>query len=217
MALMRLGVDPEELESSPQITDMLTRTFGKFYRNPTIAYLKASGTPEAKDFLKVWREIPKGDSPRISLEAVCIAAQVNPLTILGAILHAAKNLKAQESALRAIVAHPDVVQATIDSATKGTPLVIAGKVQVGEDGKPILIGGGDVTAQKIMHEAIGFLPTKQGSQLTVNLLGGSKAKDDDEGTDDADAAFDEAFGSPSEIAGQLEKWGEQRRQLTDGR
>lgn len=218
---MRLGVEPEDLELVPKVSDMIAdalgRTKGGFPRNEFLNYLSASKSEEAKAFLKTYREVPQRDRASLSVEAICVAAEVSPLAIVGALFDGVKDMNKMRSALKAMVAHPDVVQATIDSATKGTPLVIAGKVQVDKDKKPILIGGGDVAAQKLMHEAIGFLPTKQGSQLTVNLLGATKHTSDDEDTNDADEAFDAAFGSPGEIAGQLESWGEQRRALTDGR
>lgn len=214
-------MDQEELEAAPRITDILVRTFqsrgGRVPRIQTIEYLQASTSLEALAFLNVYREMNVTDRACVPLEAICIAAKVSPLAILGAVLMAAKNLKAQESALKAIIAHPDVIDATIDAATQGTPILIGGQPVLDKRGRPILSGHGDVKAQTILHQAIGFLPTKQGSSIAINLLGGGKSKDGDDEDSDADAAFDEAFGSPGEIAGQLEQWGTNRRALTDGK
>lgn len=187
-------MDLDELDAAPRITDILVRTFnsrgGRTPRLQTIGYLTASESPEARAFLKVWRELPVGDKDRIPLEAVCIAAKVSPLAILGAVLMSAKNLKAQESALKAIIAHPDVIDATVRSA----------KTAVG------------FSDRKMLHEAVGFLPTKQGSQIAINLGLGKSKDDDDEGDDEK--SWSEAFPT---IAGELESWGENRRKLTDGK
>jgi hypothetical protein len=124
---------------------------------------------------------------------VCLAAKVSPLEILGAILMAAKNLKAQESALKAILAHPDVIDATVMTASLPGPAGFADR--------------------KMLHEAVGFLPTKQGSPISINFGMGGK-KDEGGDRDDDDVAFEEAFPT---ISGELEGWSDARRLLTEGK
>lgn len=197
-ALERIGVDLDDLEAAPRITDILASAFSTGKRIPrvqTVNFLAASPAPEARAFLEVYRELPIRDRESLPLEAICIKASVNPLAILGAVLMAAKNLKAQESALKAIMAHPDVIQSTIDAAK--------------------LIGPNGTADRKILHEAVGFLPTKQGSNIAINL--GMGAPQESDGEDDDDKAFDEAFGTPGEIGPQIEKWSENRRLLLEGK
>jgi hypothetical protein len=182
----------------PKITDILSRCFGngrQLPRQAILNYLSASGNDSSRRFLDTWREIPKKDLEQIPIEAVCLKAGVSPLEILGAIILAAKNLKAQESALMAILAHPEVLEATIQSA------------------KDVKFGMAD---RKTLHEAIGFLPTKQGSNIAINLLGpGSPSRsDEDDDREDDDRAFEMAFPT---ISGKLEEWSENRRLITDGK
>src|SRR6185312_13530298 len=81
-------------------------------------------------------------------------------------------MKAMESALKSILSHPDVVQTTIDSAN--------------------LLGPAGTADRKLMHEAIGFLPTKKGGDFNINFGFGRPKEERDEDTD-ADADWDEAF------------------------
>jgi hypothetical protein len=217
-ALERIGVDLDDLEAAPRITDILASAFSTGKRIPrvqTVNFLAASPAPEARAFLEVYRELPIRDRESLPLEAICIKASVNPLAILGAVLMAAKNLKAQESALKAIMAGPALIDATIDSATQGTPILVDGVPVLDKRGRPILAGHGNDKAQKMMLEGIGFLPTKQGSNIAINLGMGQQAESD--GEDDDDKAFDEAFGTPGEIGPQIEKWSENRRLLLEGK
>lgn len=196
-ALERLGVDLADLEAAPRITDILSSAFSTGKRVPrvqTINFLAASPAAEARAFLEVYRELPVRDRESLPIEAICIKAEVNPLAILGAVLMAAKNLKAQESALKAIMAHPDVVDATVNAA--------------------MLVGPNGTADRKILHEAVGFLPTKQGSNIAFNLnVGPGGKKDEDDDSDEVDS-FNEAFPT---IAGELEGWSENRRLLTEGK
>lgn len=195
--LRRLDIDPEEVASAPKITESLQSCFGKFTKgNPReqiINYLAVSDAPEARAFLKSWRGIAKSDTERLSIEAVCVHALVSPLAVFGAIVMAARNLKGQESALKAILAHPDVIDSTVLSAK--------------------LIGPAGHADRKILHEAVGFLPTRKGSEVEINFFG-KKADKNDDSSDDDEEAWDDAFPS---ISGNLEKWSENRRAITDGK
>lgn len=183
----------DEYDAAPRITEILQRVFPVKAGRPIaqiINYLSASDSSSARLWLQEWKKISEKDRIVLPIEAVCIMAGVSPLEILGAVLMAAKNLKAQESALSAILAHPDVLKSTI-KASKGK------------------FGFSD---RKLLHEAVGFLPTKNGQSIAINI-GGSKS-DDDEDSDDDDKAFDDAFPT---ISGKLEVWESRRRSLTDGR
>ena len=196
--LLRLDISAAELSRTPQITDMLKGAFGT--KDKAIAALRFSADPAANSFFEVFDELSGVDQKAIPIEAVCLKAQISPATVVGAVLMAARQVKGQESALRAILAHPEVVKATIRSAKL-----------IGKDGD---------NSKKMLHEAVGFLPTKTGQNINVNLLGGNPqygAPQLEEGEDleDDDASFREAFPSVNQ---NLEEWSENRRTLlTDGK
>jgi hypothetical protein len=194
--LRRLDIDPKEVAEAPKVTDILVRCLGgsekKIPRKQILNYLSASPAPEAAKFLRSCREIPKADLERLTLEAICVHAHVSPLAVFGAVVKAAGSLKSQESALKAILAHPDVVDATVETAKFLGPL-----------------GHAD---RKILHEAIGFLPTRKGGGVEINFFG--KPKENEDEPDDDDKAWDEAFPA---ISANLEGWAENRRSLTDGK
>lgn len=192
--LRRLDIDPEELAAAPKVTDILIRCFsGKRQTIPRaqiVNYLSASGTPVARQFLAAWRSISKADLDRLSIEAVCVKAAVSPLALLGAVLMAAKLLKAQESALKAILAHPDVVDATVDTAK--------------------FLGPAGHADRKLLHEAIGFLPTKEGG-MEINIGFGRPAEEKDKETD-ADDSWDDAF---PPLGDGVKTWSAQKHALLE--
>lgn len=165
---------------------MLKRVLGAAHK--AVDALRFSQDPQAIAFLEVYDELPVCDRENyLTLEAICLKAHVSPSAILGATLMASKQLMAQESALKAIIAHPEVVDSTITAAK--------------------LLGGDK--DRKMLHEAVGFLPTKPGNSINVNLLGGNpqyqNTPEDDEGE-----SFNEAFPS---INADLEQWSDNRRKL----
>lgn len=193
-----MDIKREELERIPKISDMLKGAFGS--TSKAIAALRFSEDPSAISFFKVFDDLNGVDQKSIPIEAVCLSAKISPATLLGATLMIARQVKGQESALRAILAHPEVVRATIKSAK--------------------LIGKEGDNSKKMLHEAVGFLPTKGGQNINVNLLGGNpqygpKQLEGDDEEDDDDASFAEAFPSVNE---SLEEWSDNRRALlTDGK
>lgn len=197
--------------------EILTRCFGapKFGawpRSQVLAFAAVSTQPCAVAFTKSVREIKKADLAMLSFEALCVRARINPVELLGAILMAAKSMKAQESALKAILAHPDVVQATVDSASVGPPVLVNGKPVFDENGKVLRHSYGDVGAQKIMHEAVGFLPTKKGGGVEINFGFGRPPEERDEDTD-ADEDWDDAFPA---LGDNIQEWSADKHKLLEG-
>jgi len=189
-----MRVKKEDIDLVPNITDILTSALGSgstnFPRKQFLNYLTASSDPAALEFLRCYREL-KSDADRVPIEAICIYAKVNPVQLLGSIMLSAKEMKGKESALKAIIAHPDIVQSTINSAK--------------------LLGPNGASDRKVLHEAIGFLPTKNGAQFSINLFGGvSSGKTEDDDGEASDAALDDAFPM---ITGSIEQWGNDRKNL----
>ena len=188
-ALFRFGVRKEELAKSAQITPILDSALGKWRK--AIDLLRFSADENAKQFLEIYDQPPKVDRDRVPIEAICIKAEVNPAAILGATLMAARQVSAQESALIAITEHPQVVKDTITFAG--------------------LAGGSK--DRKMIHQAVGFLPTSKGVSMNVNLSGGNPQFGGAEsGGDDDEDSFEQAFPS---LNANLENWGNARRRLLE--
>lgn len=194
-ALRRMEISPEDLAALPVISDTLQRAFSpnrpnEFPRKEVINFIACSPDADAQAFLETYRELPKLDRDRVPIEAICLKAQVNPLKLLGVIVASANAMKKQESALKTILAHPEIVDATVNAA------------------KNTLFGAQD---RRMIHTAVGWLPTKQGSSIAVNIDNRAASKGED--SDDADeASFDEAFPLISE---KLSEWSENRRLLAE--
>ena len=139
------------------------------------------------------RKVKEQDRNKLSFEAMCVFARVNPVEMLGAILMAAKSMKATESALKAILAHPDVVDATVKTAkVKG------------------LTGQAD---RKLLHEAVGFLPSKKGGGIAINFGFGRPAEERDPDSD-ADQNWDDAFPPLGEA---IQEWSSEKHKLLEGK
>ena len=129
--LRRLDIDPAEVALMPrEPAEILTRCLGDGKRLPRqriLSFAAVSNDAVAVAFMGAIRKIPALDLKQLSFEAMCVRARVSPVALMGAVVVAAKSMKATESALKAILAHPEVVQATVDAATEGTPVLVGGK------------------------------------------------------------------------------------------
>lgn len=195
--LARLDIDPDEVALVPrEPCEILTRCFGKpkhgvWPRTQILTFAAVSTHPCAVAFTKSLREISQQDLKCLSFEALCVRSRVSPVELLGAILMSAKSMKSQESALKAILAHPAVVDATVKTAKiKG------------------MVGQAD---RKLLHEAVGFLPTKKGG-MEINIGFGRPAEERDEDSD-ADEDWDDAFPALGE---QVSQWSGQKHKLLEG-
>jgi hypothetical protein len=215
--LRRLDIDPDEIKLIPtEPAEILIRCFGngnlkEFPRKKVFAYIAASPQPVCQKFITTIQSITKLDSDKLSFEAMCVYAKVNPLELLGAILMSAKSMKATESALKAILAHPDVVQETIDSAKSGDPVMANGAPLLDKDGNLIRYRG-DIAAQRIIHEATGFLPSKKGGGIEINFGFGRPAEERDEDSD-ADDDWDKAF---PPLGDAVQGWSQSKHLLLEG-
>ena len=194
-ALRRCGIKQSDLETAYPISDILE---GQSSPELIAPRLRASKSEHAEKWLKYWDGLPKMDRKYLSLEAVCVGADVSPESMLGAIVVSLRERTLQKSALKAVLAHPEIMDATIVSASLPGPA-----------------GHAD---RKMLHSmpAIGFLPGPQGSQFQVNLgvlnappQPQQRALPD--GDDDDDSADINQVLLP--ITGVLEGWNNDRRAL----
>lgn len=190
VALRRLRVKPEDLESSPQITPVLRRTVGSVAKS--ISLLRFSEDPQAQKIVESYDQANKCDRDIVPIEAFCLRTNVNPAAILGLVIMSMRNLSAQESALTTMMEHPEVVRSTIQFA-KEIP--------------------GASKDREMIHQAVGYLPTSKGSSIIVNLPGANpqfnQAADDE---DDDDSSFRLAFESEQN---EIEGWSNSRRRLLE--
>ena len=205
MALRRLGVTKKELDRAPQISDMLARAYGRqtsegdiLPGNPKCAIddSRLSSDPVAGKFLEVYDRIPKSDVDRISIEAICIKAQVSPQEFLGHVFLMRQSLAKAESSLVAINAFPSVVQKMVESAS--------------------ILGPNGVQDRRTLaqHPAIGFLPSPKGMIMNVNLFDSNAKPSEEEEEGDDDAIFNATFSGKT---ADLEEWADNRRTLLDDR
>jgi hypothetical protein len=189
--LSRYKIGKRAYEMSAKIGDVIYRAIGG--RQRAIETLKFSKNPDAQKLLAFCERLAWGTRETIPIEALCLAAGVDPTTIAGALVLAARDVSRLESSLITLDKHPDVVRATAFYA--GLP----------DNSKD----------REMFHKAavVGWLPTPKGSSVNVNVFDPRQAPSEDE-DDDGVPTLEGVFGSdPMEI----ENWGERRRLLTQGK
>src|SRR5438552_6919090 len=144
-AYRNLGVDPNRVMLEPKITPHLRKLPGglKF----AIECLMASDSQEARAFVVHYYEwgLSQQDRDLLPIEAFCIAIGVSPWRLLGVITETAGRLGANLGAVLAAMAHPDIVQTSIEQAK--------------------LPGG--ITDREMQLKHMQFLPLPKGSQVNV--------------------------------------------------
>lgn len=154
--LRKLGVTPEQILALPQITPYITRQL-KLPRERVIGLLRMSSDAEVTRFLEAYDShlVPEEQRANFNYEFYCAASGLSPLRLLELLAAQIVRQGAQHSALTAALRHPEVVQATIDSA-----------LVLGPDGK------GD---RDTIHKAVGFLPQPKGAQTTIQIQANAHA------------------------------------------
>lgn len=196
-ALRRYGITDEQISRCAEISPSINRVLSNAPNGLTaiervIGFLRFSEDPAALAIVESWDTANPGDRRYFSIEMLCVKTEVNPLQVLGATIHAARQVMAQESALRTIMEHPEVVESTIKFA-KALP--------------------GAFKDREMIHQAVGYLPTSKGMSMNVNLMGGNPqfSKQEEEGEDD-DESFASAFPS---LNGDIEQWSNNRHKLLE--
>ena len=211
--LLRLDIDPEQVALAPkEPSEILTRCLGtssKLPRERILSYTSVSRHPCAIQFTNAIRRISPFDLKFLSFEAMCVYARVSPVDVMGAVMVSAAAMMKAEGKFKAVLAHPTVVQSTIKAATDEIPIVVT------RDGEREIVGysNGDIAAQRLLHEAVGFLPTKKGGGIEINFGFGRPAEERDEDSD-ADADWDDAF---PPLGDEIKAWSEQKHRLLEGK
>jgi hypothetical protein len=153
-ALERLGVTPAQLAAASDITSVLK----DIPKGRMIAFkaMRFSSSPAIKTFLKRYGKVPEGDRPYLSIEAISIAADIEPTYLLGEIMLAMREHSVTKYKLRAIVGHPEIIESRL-------------KFAKGEHGYR------DRDAVDIM---MGALPGRQGGSTFINKFFAGKSGDE---------------------------------------
>jgi len=160
-ALTRLGVIWRDVERQPLISPLLRQIWrqldqaskasgqpiGTLPTNPYY-YLHASDSPEARKVLDSYYSISKSDRKFLPIEAFCLAAQVSPLRVLEVIVATCIRVGATSSSVIAAVAHPRVVEKTVEVALTD-------------------YGHAD---RETLHKATGFLPAPKGAHTSIQIV-----------------------------------------------
>lgn len=148
--LRKLSLTPEQILALPQITPYITRHL-KLPRSRVLDLLRMSSEPEVARFLEAYDSplIPDEQRSNFNYEFYCAASGTGPLRLLELLGAQIVRQGAQHSAITAALRHPEVVEATIESA-----------LLVGPDGR------GD---RDTLHKAVGFLPQPKGAVTNINL------------------------------------------------
>jgi hypothetical protein len=147
-----MGVRQEEIAQCPPLSPI----FGN--RSNILAAVQAlrfSVDPVAAKFLTTFDALPVEDRRHLSdslLEAVAVKAKVDVSKLLGEMIFSFRYAQAQTTAVMAMAEHPNVLKASLWYA--GT-----------ERG---------VQDRRMLHEAVGFLPTPKGMSLNLNFPPGAQ-------------------------------------------
>ena len=177
-ALAKLGITPEQLAASPQITPqlrMIQRTIRRDGQHRVTEstehsapygpggdilkswphYLASCDSPDAKKVMDKFRAVSYWTHTRYQLpiEAYCVAANVSPSAVFELLVAACVRFGAQASTIIAAVNHPRVVEKSVEMALTDEGI---------ED-------------RMLLGKATGFLPAPKGSRTIVNVEANSSA------------------------------------------
>lgn len=151
--------------------------------------MRFSSDPSVRQFLKIWDATPTCDRKQIPFEVIALKARVDVNQLIGAYIMSFRSLQAQKSSLKAMAAHPKLVDSTILYA--GMP-------------------GGE-RDRRMLHEAVGFLPTPKG--LTINQnFGANQESGDSPDEPPTQIEVDDLFPMINE---KQEKWQANRTKLLE--
>ena len=194
-SLRALSLTREDIERCPQIASVIKQSVGSIAQ--AIEAMRFSDDATIRKFLVCYDTASEQARKVLPLEAFALHASVEIPALLGATILAFKSLQAQKSTLKVMADHPEIVAKTIKIAktTKG------------------------VADRRMIHEAVGFLPTKSGISIQ-QVFGGQLPKRDDkpllpppQEANGEPVEFDELF---EPITKNLEKWQSDKQKLLRG-
>lgn len=150
-ALARLKISQKELSETKAITTVLQGI--PKWRKRAFDAMRFSENPIIRKFLACYDRIPLGDQNHLPLEAVAIAAEVEPAYLLGEILLAMSEFSVASVKVIGIGRHPEVMKKTVEGALEG-----------------------GVRQQEMVHTMLGALPKNGGSIFIGKFFGGKSSE-----------------------------------------
>lgn len=151
-ALRRLGVPANQVEIAPGISALLKQAYGGI--KTAIEAMRFSYDISIVTFLQKYDNLPARDRDSLPLEAICIAAMVDPTRLLGATILALQNYSASTVKIIALSHHPELMRKRAEFGMKE----------------------GGLGDRNVIDQGLGFTPTAKGSTFIINP-GGMKQID----------------------------------------
>lgn len=109
-----MNVKPEDLQRAPGLSDILSQAEGGI--PAVIAAMRFSDDTEVQGFLEAYDKATNSDREIVPLEAFALAADVDPVQLLGAAILALQNQCANIVKVIAITSHPATMRARVQNA-----------------------------------------------------------------------------------------------------
>jgi hypothetical protein len=146
-----LGVAEPDVLAAPQVSRDLRRTLHNLASSgmPTdpMHYLKSCGEADARMVVHLWRELPNHLRRIVPLEALCLAAKVDPLRVSDLVVMSITRISRMQSTVIAAMSHPEIVDTSV-------------RVAKTDEG---------VADRMAIHKAVGFTPSPKGTQTIVQV------------------------------------------------
>ncbi len=156
-ALIKLGIDEQELQRTPRLTEICREAHGGL--DAVIRAMRLSFDPSVEAFLREYDAAHPQDREIVPWEAFAMLARVDIRQLLGAIILALREQSVQMVKVIAITSHPATMRARVQSA-----------MWPGPDG---------VRDRNALDQALKFLPTSKGTTF-ITMPGGTVINTDHE-------------------------------------
>ena len=145
--LRKLGIREKQLTSTARITPIFEQSYGGLQK--VIAALRFSEDPVIEEFLEKYDSFKPGEHEKVPFEAFVVACGINVEQFLALALSQLRIYSVKEVTAKAFAAHPEVMQATIDSAK--------------------MLGREGFQDRQLLHQGLGFSPQPKGTTFIGNV------------------------------------------------
>jgi hypothetical protein len=159
-ALNRLGLTAEMVTGLPKIVPLIQESIGTIEK--ALEILRGDDSPDAIQFLAKYDAIPESDRKHLTFEERVVGAGLSPRRFMEILTGASLQRSSVATRLIVAISQPEVIRATVKSATEGRPIL-------DENDEIIGYGPGDVKAQEMFHKITTLMPTPKGNVQNFNF------------------------------------------------